>query len=49
MYRYDEFDHKFVQERTAQFRDQANRRRVPVKARFAAASVSRTSSSDTST
>jgi sulfite reductase (NADPH) hemoprotein beta-component len=26
MYRYDEFDHQFVQERTAQFRDQANRR-----------------------
>ena len=26
MYRYDEFDHKFVAERTAQFRDQANRR-----------------------
>ena len=26
MYRYDEFDHKFVSERTAQFRDQANRR-----------------------
>ena len=26
MYRYDEFDHKFVRERTAQFRDQANRR-----------------------
>ena len=26
MYRYDEFDHKFVNERTAQFRDQANRR-----------------------
>ncbi len=26
MYRYDEFDAKFVNERTAQFRDQANRR-----------------------
>ena len=26
MYRYDEFDHQFVGERTAQFRDQANRR-----------------------
>ena len=26
MYRYDEFDAKFVSERTAQFRDQANRR-----------------------
>jgi sulfite reductase (NADPH) hemoprotein beta-component len=26
MYRYDEFDHSFVQQRTAQFRDQANRR-----------------------
>ncbi len=26
MYRYDEFDHQFVKERTAQFRDQANRR-----------------------
>ena len=26
MYRYDEFDHQFVRERTAQFRDQANRR-----------------------
>ncbi|MEO6610006.1 MAG: nitrite/sulfite reductase [Aestuariivirga sp.] len=26
MYRYDEFDQKFVSERTAQFRDQANRR-----------------------
>ena len=26
MYRYDEFDHQFVAERTAQFRDQANRR-----------------------
>ncbi len=26
MYRYDEFDHQFVQERTAQFRDQAERR-----------------------
>ncbi len=26
MYRYDEFDHQFVNERTAQFRDQANRR-----------------------
>ncbi len=26
MYRYDEFDHQFVSERTAQFRDQANRR-----------------------
>src|SRR6195952_503934 len=26
MYRYDEFDAKFVAERTAQFRDQANRR-----------------------
>src|SRR6476659_4678065 len=26
MYRYDEFDHKFVRERTAQFRDQVNRR-----------------------
>ncbi len=26
MYRYDEFDAKFVKERTAQFRDQANRR-----------------------
>ena len=26
MYRYDEFDHKFVAERTAQFRDQADRR-----------------------
>ena len=26
MYRYDEFDHKFVSERTAQFRDQAARR-----------------------
>ena len=26
MYRYDEFDHKFVAERTAQFRDQAARR-----------------------
>ena len=26
MYRYDEFDHQFVQERTAQFRDQATRR-----------------------
>jgi sulfite reductase (NADPH) hemoprotein beta-component len=26
MYRYDEFDHKFVRERTAQFRDQAARR-----------------------
>jgi hypothetical protein len=26
MYRYDEFDHQFVQQRTAQFRDQANRR-----------------------
>ena len=23
MYRYDEFDHQFVRERTAQFRDQA--------------------------
>ncbi len=26
MYRYDEFDHQFVRERTAQFRDQAERR-----------------------
>ena len=26
MYRYDEFDHQFVKERTAQFRDQADRR-----------------------
>ena len=26
MYRYDEFDHQFVRERTAQFRDQADRR-----------------------
>ena len=26
MYRYDEFDHQFVRERTAQFRDQAARR-----------------------
>ncbi len=26
MYRYDEFDHRFVAERVAQFRDQANRR-----------------------
>jgi sulfite reductase (NADPH) hemoprotein beta-component len=26
MYRYDEFDHQFVKERTAQFRDQAQRR-----------------------
>ncbi|MGH6907623.1 MAG: nitrite/sulfite reductase [Aestuariivirga sp.] len=26
MYRYDEFDHQFVRERTAQFRDQATRR-----------------------
>ncbi len=26
MYRYDEFDHQFVNERTAQFRDQAERR-----------------------
>ena len=26
MYRYDEFDHQFVAERVAQFRDQANRR-----------------------
>ena len=26
MYRYDEFDHAFVQQRTSQFRDQANRR-----------------------
>ena len=26
MYRYDEFDHQFVKERTAQFRDQAERR-----------------------
>ena len=26
MYRYDEFDYQFVRERTAQFRDQANRR-----------------------
>ena len=26
MYRYDEFDHQFVSERTAQFRDQAERR-----------------------
>ena len=26
MYRYDEFDHQFVRERTDQFRDQANRR-----------------------
>jgi sulfite reductase (NADPH) hemoprotein beta-component len=26
MYRYDEFDHQFVRERTVQFRDQANRR-----------------------
>jgi sulfite reductase (NADPH) hemoprotein beta-component len=26
MYRYDEFDHQFVNERVAQFRDQANRR-----------------------
>ena len=26
MYRYDEFDHAFVNERVAQFRDQANRR-----------------------
>ena len=26
MYRYDEFDLSFVQQRTAQFRDQANRR-----------------------
>jgi sulfite reductase (NADPH) hemoprotein beta-component len=26
MYRYDEFDHQFVKERTAQFRDQAARR-----------------------
>lgn len=26
MYRYDEFDHQFVQQRTAQFRDQTNRR-----------------------
>jgi sulfite reductase (NADPH) hemoprotein beta-component len=26
MYRYDEFDESFVQQRTAQFRDQANRR-----------------------
>ena len=26
MYRYDEFDHQFVDERIAQFRDQANRR-----------------------
>ena len=26
MYRYDEFDHQFVTERTAQFRDQAQRR-----------------------
>ena len=25
MYRYDEFDHQFVRERTAQFRDQADR------------------------
>jgi sulfite reductase (NADPH) hemoprotein beta-component len=28
MYRYDEFDHQFVAERVAQFRDQANRRLV---------------------
>ena len=26
MYRYDEFDHQFVRERTSQFRDQAERR-----------------------
>ena len=26
MYRYDEFDHRFVAERTAEFRDQVNRR-----------------------
>ncbi|MCB9944668.1 MAG: nitrite/sulfite reductase [Geminicoccaceae bacterium] len=26
MYRYDEFDHRFVEERTAQFRDQVRRR-----------------------
>ena len=26
MYRYDEFDRRFVRERTAQFRDQARRR-----------------------
>ena len=26
MYRYDEFDHRFVAERTAQFREQAQRR-----------------------
>ena len=26
MYRYDEFDHQFVRERTAQFADQARRR-----------------------
>jgi sulfite reductase (NADPH) hemoprotein beta-component len=26
MYRYDEFDHRFVAERTAQFREQALRR-----------------------
>ena len=26
MYRYDEFDHTFVRERVAQFRDQTNRR-----------------------
>ncbi len=26
MYRYDEFDHQFVRERTAQFKDQADRR-----------------------
>ena len=26
MYRYDEFDHQFVRERTNQFRDQADRR-----------------------
>ncbi|MDE2446508.1 MAG: nitrite/sulfite reductase [Alphaproteobacteria bacterium] len=30
MYRYDEFDHQFVSERTAQFRDQANRRMAGV-------------------